>query len=110
MRLKVQCQNLLIIARKLVSHLGEYATPTLQIYKASPHHFPNIILRLCLSHLINFPSFLGEFTDLCREIMLEAKKLTLAERCSIFLLDQESQELVAKVFDGVPAAEVRKFF
>ena len=51
-------------------------------------------------------SFLGEFTDLCREIMLEAKKLTLAERCSIFLLDQESQELVAKVFDGVPAAEV----
>lgn len=38
--------------------------------------------------------------------MLEAKKLTLAERCSIFLLDQESQELVAKVFDGVPAAEV----
>lgn len=68
MRLKVQCQNLLIIARKLVSHLGE-------------------------------------FTDLCREIMLEAKKLTLAERCSIFLLDEESQELVAKVFDGIPAAE-----
>jgi len=49
---------------------------------------------------------LGEFTDLCREIMLEAKKLTLAERCSIFLLDPETQELVAKVFDGAPASEV----
>lgn len=43
---------------------------------------------------------LGDLPDLLREIMIEAKKLTNAERCSLFLLDNESNELVAKVFDG----------
>lgn len=35
--------------------------------------------------------------------MTEAQKLTNAERCSLFLLDKEHHELVAKVFDGYPA-------
>ena len=32
--------------------------------------------------------------------MSEARHLTQAERCSLFLLDQKNGELVAKVFDG----------
>ena len=35
-----------------------------------------------------------------REIMSEARKLTQAERCSLFLLDHKNNELIAKVFDG----------
>lgn len=41
--------------------------------------------------------------------MAEARKLTNAERCSLFLLDTEQQDLVAKVFDGVVTGEVRLF-
>jgi GAF domain-containing protein len=47
--------------------------------------------------------FTDNITDLLREIMTEAQKLTNAERCSLFLLDKEHHELVAKVFDGYPA-------
>jgi len=47
--------------------------------------------------------FADNITDLLREIMMEAQKLTNAERCSLFLLDKEHHELVAKVFDGYPA-------
>lgn len=32
--------------------------------------------------------------------MAEAKNLTHAERCSLFLLDPDHEDLVAKVFDG----------
>lgn len=32
--------------------------------------------------------------------MTDARELTRAERCSLFLLDKEQRELVAKVFDG----------
>ncbi|KXJ08803.1 cGMP-dependent 3',5'-cyclic phosphodiesterase [Exaiptasia diaphana] len=37
---------------------------------------------------------------LLNEIMTEARNLTNAERCSLFMLDHEHNELVAKVFDG----------
>ncbi|KAG8177159.1 hypothetical protein JTE90_009851 [Oedothorax gibbosus] len=37
---------------------------------------------------------------LLKEVMTEARRLTGAERCSLFLLDKEENELVAKVFDG----------
>ncbi|XP_063234184.1 cGMP-dependent 3',5'-cyclic phosphodiesterase-like [Bacillus rossius redtenbacheri] len=63
MRLKVQCQSLLAVARNLFAHLGDVS-------------------------------------NLLREIMMEARKLTNAERCSLFLFDSSHQELVAKVFDG----------
>ncbi|KAF7998096.1 hypothetical protein HCN44_009494 [Aphidius gifuensis] len=43
---------------------------------------------------------LGDLPDLLKEIMIEARRLTNAERCSLFLLDTENNELVAKVFDG----------
>lgn len=46
-------------------------------------------------------SNLGNLNDLLREIMLEARRLTKAERCSLFLLDAHNSQLVAKVFDGV---------
>ncbi|XP_071454561.1 cGMP-dependent 3',5'-cyclic phosphodiesterase-like [Hetaerina americana] len=51
----------------------------------------------------NLFSHLSDISDLLREIMMEARKLTQAERCSLFLLDEERDELVAEVFDGIPA-------
>lgn len=38
---------------------------------------------------------------LLKEIMSEARNLTKAERCSLFLLDKQHKCLVAKVFDSV---------
>ena len=35
-------------------------------------------------------------TVLLRQIMAEARHLTQAERCSLFLVDKKNQELVAK--------------
>lgn len=49
---------------------------------------------------------LGDLNDLLREIMSEARQLTKAERCSLFLLDPDHIHLVAKVFDGVSPSEV----
>ncbi|CAL7945385.1 unnamed protein product [Xylocopa violacea] len=67
-RLKLQCQKLLAVSRKLFSHLGD-------------------------------------FSDLLRGIMDEVRILTNAERCSLFLLDPDHQDLVAKVFDGIAMKE-----
>ncbi|XP_067009440.1 cGMP-dependent 3',5'-cyclic phosphodiesterase [Anabrus simplex] len=53
-----------------------------------------------LSVARNLFSRLGNMSDLLREIMTEARKLTNAERCSLFLVDHDHNELVAKVFDG----------
>jgi len=33
--------------------------------------------------------------------MEEARNLTNAERCSLFLVDDDARELIAKVFDGI---------
>ncbi|XP_074649762.1 cGMP-dependent 3',5'-cyclic phosphodiesterase-like isoform X2 [Tubulanus polymorphus] len=46
---------------------------------------------------------LDDLTVLLREIMQEARNLTNAERCSVFLVEKETEELVAKVFDGIAA-------
>ncbi|XP_064609581.1 cGMP-dependent 3',5'-cyclic phosphodiesterase-like [Liolophura sinensis] len=43
----------------------------------------------------------NDLTTLLREIMQEARNLTKAERCSVFLIDDHEEELVAMVFDGV---------
>ncbi|CAG0893674.1 unnamed protein product [Cyprideis torosa] len=43
---------------------------------------------------------LDNVNSLLKEIMFEAKYLTKAERCSLFLVDEERKELVAKVWDG----------
>ncbi|XP_060579444.1 cGMP-dependent 3',5'-cyclic phosphodiesterase-like [Ruditapes philippinarum] len=43
----------------------------------------------------------NDLTKLLREIMQQARNLTHAERCSVFLIDQDTDELVAKVFDGI---------
>ncbi|XP_052278028.1 cGMP-dependent 3',5'-cyclic phosphodiesterase-like isoform X1 [Dreissena polymorpha] len=44
---------------------------------------------------------LDDLTKLLREIMQQARNLTNAERCSVFLIDNDTDELVAKVFDGI---------
>ncbi|XP_042238504.1 cGMP-dependent 3',5'-cyclic phosphodiesterase-like isoform X2 [Homarus americanus] len=53
-----------------------------------------------LSVAQNLFTHLNDVTVLLREIMAEARQLTDAERCSLFLLDREQNQLVAKVFDG----------
>ncbi|XP_047126278.1 cGMP-dependent 3',5'-cyclic phosphodiesterase isoform X2 [Hydra vulgaris] len=54
-------------------------------------------------------SNLDDVSVLLHKIMEEARNLTKAERCSLFLVDHENSELVAKVFDGIEKekAEVR---
>ena len=47
----------------------------------------------------------GDVTVLLRDIMTQARNLTGAERCSLFLVDKRSNELVAKVFDVADEAE-----
>ncbi|XP_076330404.1 cGMP-dependent 3',5'-cyclic phosphodiesterase-like isoform X2 [Tachypleus tridentatus] len=51
---------------------------------------------------------LGDVTVLLKEVMAEVKNLTKAERCSLFLLNKEQNELVAKVFDGQLAKDETK--
>ncbi|XP_022254452.1 cGMP-dependent 3',5'-cyclic phosphodiesterase-like isoform X2 [Limulus polyphemus] len=48
----------------------------------------------------NLFTHLDDVKLLLKEIMTEARNLTSAERCSLFLLDKEQNELIAKVFDG----------
>ncbi|XP_029823434.1 cGMP-dependent 3',5'-cyclic phosphodiesterase isoform X2 [Ixodes scapularis] len=48
----------------------------------------------------NLFTHLDDVTLLLQEIMADARNLTKAERCSLFLLDKDQNELVAKVFDG----------
>ncbi|KAK2176621.1 hypothetical protein NP493_652g04022 [Ridgeia piscesae] len=67
-----------------------------------------------LSIARNLFTHIDDLTTLLQEIMQEAKILTNAERCSVFLMEKETNELVAKVFDGdtqagteSAAAEVR---
>ncbi|XP_067084872.1 cGMP-dependent 3',5'-cyclic phosphodiesterase-like isoform X2 [Osmerus mordax] len=48
----------------------------------------------------NLFTHLDDVSVLLKEIIAEARRLTSAEICSVFLLDRFSQELVAKVFDG----------
>lgn len=43
---------------------------------------------------------LDDLTFLLKEIMQEARSLTSAEKCSVFLMERDASELVAKVFDG----------
>lgn len=54
-------------------------------------------------------SHLGDLTDLLREIMAEARSLVNAERCSLFLVDEAKEFLVAKVFDGSTDTKEVKF-
>lgn len=51
------------------------------------------VARNLFTHLDDVGVLLGE-------VMAEAKNLTEAERCSLFLLDEKNNELIAKVFDG----------
>ena len=57
-------------------------------------------LQKLLTVAKNLFSHLGDVTVLLRQIMAEARHLTQAERCSLFLVDKKNEELVAKVCDG----------
>uniref|UniRef100_A0A8D0CLI3 Phosphodiesterase n=1 Tax=Scleropages formosus TaxID=113540 RepID=A0A8D0CLI3_SCLFO len=48
----------------------------------------------------NLFTHLDDVSVLLQEIIIEARNLSNAEICSVFLLDTVSHELVAKVFDG----------
>ncbi|XP_072333561.1 cGMP-dependent 3',5'-cyclic phosphodiesterase isoform X5 [Scyliorhinus torazame] len=48
----------------------------------------------------NLFTHLDNVSVLLQEIIQEARNLTNAESCSVFLLEQNNTELVAKVFDG----------
>ncbi|XP_059616189.1 cGMP-dependent 3',5'-cyclic phosphodiesterase-like isoform X2 [Phlebotomus argentipes] len=48
---------------------------------------------------------IGDLGKLMRGVMAEAKDLANAERCSLFLIDKYTGELVSKVFDGNEATE-----
>ncbi|XP_067889146.1 cGMP-dependent 3',5'-cyclic phosphodiesterase isoform X2 [Heterodontus francisci] len=48
----------------------------------------------------NLFTHLDNVSVLLQEIIQEARNLTNAESCSVFLLEQNNKELVAKVFDG----------
>lgn len=52
---------------------------------------------------------IGDLGQLLKGVMTEARELAKAERCSLFLLDKDTGELVSKVFDGteVESEEVR---
>ncbi|THD25989.1 Phosphodiesterase [Fasciola hepatica] len=52
----------------------------------------------------NIFTHMMDLTDLLLKIMQEAQNLTKAERCSVFLLEPETNVLVAKVLDGLPTA------
>uniref|UniRef100_A0A1B0CBD1 Phosphodiesterase n=1 Tax=Lutzomyia longipalpis TaxID=7200 RepID=A0A1B0CBD1_LUTLO len=47
----------------------------------------------------------GDLGKLMRSVMTEAKDLAKAERCSLFLIDKSTGELVSKVFDGDEVSE-----
>lgn len=53
----------------------------------------------------NLFSSVSDQDKLLRAVMNEAKSLTNAERCSVFLLDSQGQNLVATVFDGTVQAK-----
>lgn len=63
-----------------------------------------MVIKRQQEHLLKVAKKLFTLVDdvcvLLSEIMSEARNLTNAERCSLFLWDKERDELVAKVFDG----------
>ncbi|KAK2563485.1 cGMP-dependent 3' [Acropora cervicornis] len=63
-----------------------------------------MVIKRQQEHLLkvakNLFTLVDDVSVLLSEIMTEARKLTNAERCSVFLWDKERDELVAKVFDG----------
>ncbi|XP_031428800.1 cGMP-dependent 3',5'-cyclic phosphodiesterase [Clupea harengus] len=58
----------------------------------------------------NLFTHLDDVSVLLQEIIVEARNLSNAEICSVFLLDRHSHELVAKVFDGGVVSDEEKEF
>ncbi|XP_051965932.1 cGMP-dependent 3',5'-cyclic phosphodiesterase-like, partial [Xyrauchen texanus] len=58
----------------------------------------------------NLFTHLDDVSVLLQEIIAEARNLSNAEICSVFLLDRVSHELVAKVFDGGVVSDDEKEF
>ena len=60
---------------------------------------------LCVHLLIFLTCIVDDLTNLLKEIMQEARNITNAEKCSVFLMESDVNELVAKVFDGDIASD-----
>uniref|UniRef100_A0A7N6AT32 Phosphodiesterase n=1 Tax=Anabas testudineus TaxID=64144 RepID=A0A7N6AT32_ANATE len=63
-----------------------------------------------LTHSLTHSSIQDDVSVLLQEIIVEARNLSDAEICSVFLLDRVSHELVAKVFDGGVVSDEEKEF
>ncbi|XP_006628196.2 cGMP-dependent 3',5'-cyclic phosphodiesterase isoform X1 [Lepisosteus oculatus] len=57
----------------------------------------------------NLFTHLDDVSVLLQEIIIEARNLSNAEICSVFLLDRVNHELVAKVFDGGVVNDEKEF-
>ena len=84
-----QCQNLLQVARRLLSQIGNF--------------FQYSEMKRKKNNCLQFPNT-GDLGQLLRGVMAEAKNMTAAERCSLFLIDEYTGELVSKVFDSDEAS------
>ncbi|XP_069704363.1 cGMP-dependent 3',5'-cyclic phosphodiesterase-like isoform X2 [Periplaneta americana] len=94
---------------QLVTELFRYCLGTvLNTFAYEEEKQMRLQCQSMLSVAKNIFSHLGDLADLLREIMVEARKLTNAERCSLFLLDSDHDHLVAKIFDGETSSETLK--
>ncbi|XP_042627677.1 cGMP-dependent 3',5'-cyclic phosphodiesterase-like [Cyprinus carpio] len=74
-------------------------TSTLAFQKEQKLKFECQALLQVAKNPLHTPS-VNDVSVLLQEIIIEARNLSNAEICSVFLLDHFSHELVAKVFDG----------
>ncbi|XP_041357015.1 cGMP-dependent 3',5'-cyclic phosphodiesterase-like isoform X2 [Gigantopelta aegis] len=95
------------ITTKTLSQVNNICVDNIDVdYEEDQKNWPpsTYLLQAMQPPLANeIPFELNDLTKLLREIMQEARNLTNAERCSVFLIDNETDELVSKVFDGISA-------
>ncbi|XP_032872534.1 cGMP-dependent 3',5'-cyclic phosphodiesterase [Amblyraja radiata] len=85
------------IIRHCFRFTGTVLTSTMSVQKEQKL---KIECQALLQVAKNLFTHLDNVTVLLQEIIQEARNLTNAESCSVFLLEQNNKELVAKVFDG----------
>ncbi|KAG1698806.1 cGMP-dependent 3',5'-cyclic phosphodiesterase [Nymphon striatum] len=98
---KLEKAHFIELDQEIVLKCFQHTAPSLS--KALAYEKEKRLRIQCQSLLTvakNLFTHLDDVTLLLKEIMQEARNLTKAERCSLFLIDKESKELVAKVFDG----------
>ncbi|XP_042563020.1 cGMP-dependent 3',5'-cyclic phosphodiesterase-like, partial [Clupea harengus] len=85
----------------IIQHCVQHTSPVLSSALAlQREHKLQTQCQALLQVAKNLFTHLDDVNTLLKEIIAEARSLSNAERCSIFLLDKANEELVAKVFDG----------